>query len=94
MLEILERIVSSRRRPRERSRVTAFRLNLERMESRELLAITIPLPPTGVVAAGSSASAITVSWNASKDPTVTGYDVYEVIPRRHAPPFTTWSPRT
>jgi hypothetical protein len=77
MLDILGRIVPSRRQPLERSRTKAFRLNLERLESRELL--TIPLPPTGVVAKGISASAIALSWNASTDPTVTGYNVYEKV---------------
>ena len=75
MLDIFGRIVRSRRQPLERSRATAFRLNLERLESRELL--TIPLPPTGVAATGISASAIALSWNASTNPTVTGYDVTE-----------------
>jgi hypothetical protein len=77
MFDILRRIVPSRRQPLERSRTSAFRLNLERLESRELL--TIPLPPTGLVANGISASAIALSWNASSDPTVTGYDVYEHV---------------
>ncbi len=77
MLDIFARIVRSGSRPRERSRVTAYRLDLERLESRELLTITIPLPPSGVVAAGTSASDIMLTWNASKDPTITGYDVTE-----------------
>jgi hypothetical protein len=75
MLDIIGRIVPSRRQPLNRSRATEFRLNLERLESRELL--TIPLPPTGVVANGVSASAIAISWNASTNPTVTGYNLIE-----------------
>ena len=71
----LWRIVQLRRQALDRSRITAFRLNLERLESRELL--TIPLPPTGVVAIGISVAEIELSWNASTDPTVTGYDVTE-----------------
>jgi hypothetical protein len=77
MLDIFGRIVPSRRQPLKRNSATEFRLNLERLESRELL--TIPLPPTGVVANGVSASAIALSWNASTDPTVTGYNVYQYV---------------
>jgi hypothetical protein len=75
MLDILERIVPSRRQPLGRSRATAFRLNLERLERRELL--TIPLPPTGVVAKGISASAIALTWNPDTGTVVTGYNVTE-----------------
>jgi hypothetical protein len=48
------------------------RLHLEQLEERDLPA---PLAPTGLVATGLSASAIALTWNASPDPTVTGYDV-------------------
>jgi hypothetical protein len=46
---------------------------VECLESRDLPA---PLAPTGLVATGASASTIALTWNASTDPTVTGYDVY------------------
>jgi hypothetical protein len=52
------------------------RPRLERLEGRDLPAV---LAPTGVAAVGASGSAIRVSWNASPDPTVTGYDVYEQV---------------
>jgi hypothetical protein len=55
---------------------SAVRLTLERLEGRDLPA---PLAPTGVAAAGISSSAIALSWNASTDPTVTGYDVYALV---------------
>jgi hypothetical protein len=54
----------------------------------------IGVPPTGVTAIGSSASSITVSWNASTDPGgVSGYNVYEKIVhyRRGYPPVTTYT---
>jgi hypothetical protein len=35
-----------------------------------------PEAPTGLTASGSSTTAITLSWNASPDPNVTGYDIY------------------
>src|SRR6516225_2613685 len=77
MLPFYRRIGTPRRKPRVRSVGSTVRLHPEQLESRELL--TIPLPPTGVVANGVSASAIALSWNASTDPTVTGYNVYQYV---------------
>src|SRR6516165_12045096 len=77
MLPFYRRIGTPRRKPRVRSVGSTVRLHPEQLESRELL--TIPLPPTGVLAKGISASAIALSWNASTDPTVTGYNVYEKV---------------
>jgi hypothetical protein len=37
----------------------------------------VPQVPTGVIAAGASSTSIAVSWNASTDPSITGYNVYE-----------------
>jgi hypothetical protein len=48
----------------------------EVLENRWLLSA---LAPVNVAASGISASAIALNWKASTDPTVTGYDVYEVI---------------
>ena len=85
MLQFYRRIGTPRRKPRVRSVGSTVRLHPEQLESRELL--TIPLPPTGVVAKGISAFAIGLSWNASTDLTVTGYDVYAKvwIPGVHSP---------
>lgn len=58
---------------RARRVVSAVRPYLENLETRDLLAL---LAPTGVVATGISSSAISITWNASTDPQVTGYDVY------------------
>jgi hypothetical protein len=78
MLQFLRRLRRSGLHQGQLRRVVpAFRPHLERLEERELL--TAPLPPTGVVATGISSSAITVNWNASTDPSVTGYDVYAKI---------------
>jgi Immunoglobulin I-set domain len=67
-------------RPRKSRRATAARatrrLRLEALEDRTLPA---PLAPTGLVATGVSSSAISLTWDASTDPTVTGYDVYEKV---------------
>ena len=62
--------------PRGRRARIGTRPALERLEGRELPA---PLAPTGLAAAGVSASAIALTWNPSADPTVTGYDVYEKV---------------
>jgi len=75
MLQFFRRIRLSGAKARARRVAPVARLQLEHLEERELL--TAPIPPTGVVATGISASAITVNWNASTDPSVTGYDVYE-----------------
>jgi hypothetical protein len=75
-MNIFRRRGTARRKPPARKATFAARLAVERLEGRDLLS-TVPLPPTGVVARGDSASAITLTWNASTDPTVTGYDVYE-----------------
>jgi hypothetical protein len=40
---------------------------------------TVPLPPTGILATGNSSSSIALTWHASGDPTVTGYDVYAKV---------------
>ena len=75
----------SRRRthPTRRSR-PSLRPTLERLEGRDLPA---PLAPTGLMATGISASAISLAWNASTDPAVAGYNVYEKvwIPGIHNP---------
>jgi hypothetical protein len=55
----------------------AVRFAVEPLEERRLL--TAPLPVTGVVARGVSASAIALKWDASVDPTVTGYNVIEKV---------------
>jgi hypothetical protein len=73
MLHILRRIGLLRRKPLVRSRAPRLRLTVECLESRDVPA---PLAPTGLVATAASASSIALTWNASTDPTVTGYDVY------------------
>src|SRR5437764_8932533 len=50
---------------------------IEGLEKRVLL--TVPLPPTGVSAAGASATSISINWDASADPSVTSYDIYERV---------------
>ena len=76
-MQFFRRIRRSGAKARARRVAPVARLHLEHLEARELLTAPIPIPPTGVVATGISASAITVNWNASTDPSVTGYDVYE-----------------
>jgi hypothetical protein len=76
MLNIFRRIGLSQRKPLVRRAAPAVRLTLERLEGRDLPA---PLPPTGLAAAGISTSAIALNWDASSDPSVTGYDVYAKI---------------
>src|SRR6266851_4006198 len=76
MLHLFRRIGLSRRKPQVRSFTPAVRLRLERLEERDLLA---PLAPTGLTATGISASAISLTWNASTDATHTGYDVYAKV---------------
>jgi hypothetical protein len=41
--------------------------------------VVVPLPVTGLTATGTSSSSIALSWNASNDPSVTGYNVYEKV---------------
>src|SRR6476620_4926288 len=50
---------------------------VERLENRTLL--TIPLPPTHVLATGASATSSAGTWDASSDPSVTGYNVIERV---------------
>jgi hypothetical protein len=78
MLQFLRRIGRSGRKAQVRSAAPSVRPTVEWLEGRDLPAV-IPLPPTGVVATSISSSAITLSWNASSDPTVTGYDVYSRV---------------
>jgi hypothetical protein len=78
MLEFIRRIGQSRRMPSARRVTPAVRLTVEPLEDRDLLS-TVPLPVTGLVATGISSSAIGLHWNASTDPTVTGYDVYSKV---------------
>jgi hypothetical protein len=78
MLDIIRRSGWSRPKPRPRRVAPAVRLTLERLEGRDLPA---PLTPTGLQAVGVSASAISLTWHAPPDPSVTGYDVYEKIVR-------------
>jgi hypothetical protein len=73
MLHILRRIGVRRRKPLVRVPAPKVRLTVESLEGRDLPA---PVAPTGLVATGSSASTIALTWNPSTDPTVTGYDVY------------------
>jgi hypothetical protein len=76
MLRFSRRIRLAGRGPRTRG----ARPRLEPLEGRQLLtAIVVPLPVTGLVATGASASSIALSWNASNDPSVTGYNVYEKV---------------
>jgi hypothetical protein len=65
------------RKIRTRRVPPVVRLRLEHLERRDLL--SVPIPPAVVAATGTSASGITVNWNASTDHSVTGYDVYEKI---------------
>jgi hypothetical protein len=77
MLQFLQQMRRSTRHAQVRNGALTARLTLERLEDR--VVPVIPLPPTGLQAAGTSASAIALSWNASTDPTVTGYDVIERV---------------
>jgi hypothetical protein len=43
-----------------------------------------PTTPTGLTGVGTSTSSISLSWNASSDPNVTGYDIYKGYPY-HSP---------
>jgi hypothetical protein len=76
MLPIFRRFALPWRKPRLPRDLPAFRPTLELLEGRDLPA---PLAPTGLVANGISASAIALNWDASADPTVTGYDVYSKV---------------
>jgi hypothetical protein len=76
MIGIFRRIGLLRRKPRATRVIPTVRLHLEPLEDRDLPA---PLAPTGVVATGISASAVSLTWNAATDPTVTGYDVYAKV---------------
>jgi len=76
MLDIFRRSVWSRRKQPARRGAPAVRLTLERLEVRDLPA---PLTPTGLQATGISASAISLTWNAPPDPSITGYDVYAKV---------------
>jgi hypothetical protein len=80
MLDIFRRIGLLRRTPRVRRAARGVRLTVERLEGRDLPA---PLAPTGLVATDNSASAIALTWDASTEPTVTGYDVYAVTTAGH-----------
>ena len=77
-------IFRRRQEPRGLGRRLTHRSALEHLECRYVLT---PLPPTGLTAEGVSASSIALSWNASSDPAVTSYDVYEKvwIPGVHSP---------
>jgi hypothetical protein len=75
MLQLFRRTGRSGRKAQVRSAAPSVRPSVERLKGIDLPAV-IPLPPTGVVATSSSSSAITLSWNASLDPSVTGYDIY------------------
>jgi hypothetical protein len=86
MLQILRRIGVLRRKPLVRVPAPTVRLTVESLEGRDLPA---PVAPTGVVATGTSTSTIAVTWNASTDPTVTGYDVYVVTHGIHGGTFYT-----
>jgi hypothetical protein len=74
-MNILRWIGLAPRKPRARKAVPAVRPTVKCLEGRDLPSV-VPLPPTGVVATGTSASSIALTWNASTDPSVTGYDVY------------------
>jgi hypothetical protein len=76
MLDILRRNGWSRRVPRIRRVAPAVRPTLEWLEGRDLPA---PLTPTGLQAVGISASAISLTWHAPPDPSITGYDVYAQV---------------
>jgi hypothetical protein len=73
MLDIFRQSGWSRRKQRV---APAFRPTLERLEGRDLPA---PLTPTGLQATGTSASAISLTWKAPPDPSITGYDVYAKV---------------
>ena len=77
-MDILRWIGLARRKPRARKATSAVRLTVKRLEGRDLPSV-VPLPPTGLVATGVSASEIDLTWNASTDPSVTGYDVFSKI---------------
>jgi len=74
-MDLLRWIGLARRKPRARKATSAVRLTVKRLEGRDLPSV-VPLPPTGLVATGASASEIDLAWNASTDPSVTSYDVY------------------
>jgi hypothetical protein len=74
-MAILRWIGLARRKPRARITTSAIRPTVKCLEGRDLPSV-VPLPPTGFAAAGASASSIALTWNASTDPSVTGYDVY------------------
>src|SRR6516165_3421549 len=76
MLDIFRRSGLSRREPQARRVAPAVRPTLERLEGRDLPA---PLTPTGLQAVGISASAISLTWHAPPDPSITGYDVYAKV---------------
>ena len=76
MLNFFRRFGSGLRKPTGRSVAPSARLTLERLEDR---LVPSTAAPTGLVATGVSPSAIALTWNASTDPTVTGYDVYEKV---------------
>src|SRR5216683_571246 len=80
MLDIFRRIGFLRRTPQFRRAARGVRLTVERLEGRDLPA---PLAPTGLVATALSSSAIALTWDASPEPTVTGYDVYVVTTAGH-----------
>ncbi len=77
MLRFLRRLPRFGNNKRERGIPRPVRPHLEQLEDR--LVLTIALPPTGLVATGISSSSIALQWNASTDPSVTGYDVYEKV---------------
>src|SRR5262245_47573188 len=76
MLHVFRRIGLLGRKARVRSATPLIRLTLEWLEARDLPA---PLAPYGLAATGISASAISLTWNAPPDPSVTAYDVYEQV---------------
>jgi hypothetical protein len=76
MLGTFRRIGSWRRKRPARGAAPSVRLTLERLEGRDLPA---PLTPTGLQAAGVSASAISLTWSAPPDPSVTAYNVFEKV---------------
>jgi hypothetical protein len=76
MLSTFRRFGWWRRKPPVRVVTPSVRLALERLEGRDLPA---PLTPTGLAATGVSASALSLTWSAPPDPSITGYDVYEKV---------------
>ena len=76
MPDIFRRSGWSRRKQPARRVAPSVRPTLERLEGRDLPA---PLTPTGLQATGISASAISLTWSAPPDPSITGYDVYERV---------------